>query len=480
MSEAASTSRRITPVMMAGGAGTRLWPMSRSLYPKQFLSLTGAESLLQATCRRVADPARFAAPLILCNTEHRFMVAEQLRLADVSAQAIVLEPLARGTAAAIALGTVLAARADPQALLLVLAADSHIERPDAFLAAVHAAAPVAEAGRLVMFGITPDRPETDYGYIRPGSALNGAAGVHLVEGFHEKPDRATAESFVAAGYLWNSGNFLFRADVMLAELERLEPDLLASCRKSVELAKPSYEFLQLDGAALKPARSKSIDYAVMEHTDRAAVVRSSGLGWSDVGSWDALWGVSSKDADGNVLMGDTLVQDVRGSYVRGNGRLIAAVGVENMIIVESDDVIFIAPRHRAAAAAKGMVERLKQAARTEADIHKTVDRPWGSYKGVDAGDRFQVKRLVVKPGGRLSAQTHHHRSEHWVVVRGTARVTIGKETRLVCENESVYIPAGTLHRLENPGKLPLHLIEVQTGSYLGEDDIVRHDDDYGR
>ena len=453
--------------------------MSRSLYPKQFLSLMGDESLLQATCRRVADPKRFAAPLILCNTEHRFMVAEQLRQAEISAQAIVLEPLARGTAAAIALATVLAARTDPRALLLVLAADSHIERPDAFLAAVHDAAPVAEAGRLVMFGITPDRAETDYGYIRPGSPLNGATGIHLVESFHEKPDRATAETFVAAGYLWNSGNFLFRADAMLAELERFEPALLACCRKAVELAKPSYEFVQLDGAALKPAQTKSIDHAVMEHTDRAAVIRCS-LGWSDVGSWDALWGVSSKDADGNVLLGDTLVQDVRGSYVRGDGRLVAAVGLEDMIIVETDDVIFIAPRHRAASAAKGVVERLKQSARAEADIHKTVDRPWGSYKGVDSGERFQVKRLMVKPGGRLSAQTHHHRSEHWVVVRGTARVTIGAETRLVCENESVYIPAGTLHRLENPGKLPLHLIEVQTGSYLGEDDIVRHDDDYGR
>jgi mannose-1-phosphate guanylyltransferase/mannose-6-phosphate isomerase len=387
--------------------------------------------------------------------------------------------LARGTAAAIALAAVLAARTDPRALLLVLAADSHIERPDAFLAVVRAASAVAEAGRLVMFGITPDRPETDYGYIRPGTPLNGAAGVHLVDGFFEKPDRAKAESFVAAGYLWNSGNFLFSADAMLEELGRLEPDLLANCRKAVELAKPSYEFLQLDGAALKAAQTKSIDHAVMEHTNRAAVIRTS-IGWSDVGSWDALWSVSSKDTDGNVLLGDTLVQDVHGSYVRGNGRLVAAVGLKDMVIVETDDVVFIAPRHRAAAAAKGVVERLRQAARPEADIHKTVDRPWGSYRSVDAGERFQVKRLVVKPGGRLSAQTHHHRSEHWVVVRGTARVTLGAETRLVCENESVYIPAGTLHRLENSGKLPLHLIEVQTGSYLGEDDIVRYDDDYGR
>ena len=479
MPDSAAGATRIIPVVMAGGAGTRLWPMSRSLYPKQFLSLTGGESLLQATCRRVSNPERFAAPLILCNVEHRFIVAEQLRKADVSAQAVVLEPLARGTAAAIALAALFAARTDPHALLLVLAADSHIERPEAFLAAVHAATAVAASGRLVMFGITPDRPETDYGYIRPGAPLDGAAGVHSVEGFCEKPDRARAETFVAAGYLWNSGNFLFRADAMLEELGRFEPDLLASCRKAVELAKPSYEFLQLDGAALKPAQTKSIDYAVMERTDRAAVIRTS-PGWSDVGSWDALWGVSSKDAHGNVLLGDTLVQDVRDSYVRGNGRLIAAVGVEDMVIVETDDVIFIAPRHRAAAASKGVVERLKQAARPEVDIHRTVDRPWGSYKGVDSGERFQVKRLVVKPGGRLSAQTHHHRSEHWVVVRGAARVTIGAETRLVGENESVYIPAGTLHRLENPGKLPLHLIEVQTGSYLGEDDIVRHDDDYGR
>jgi mannose-1-phosphate guanylyltransferase/mannose-6-phosphate isomerase len=371
------------------------------------------------------------------------------------------------------------AQSDPRAVMLVLAADSHIERPAAFLAAVATGTPAAEAGALVMFGVAPSRPETGYGYIQIGAPLAGAAGVRHVDAFLEKPDQATAEAFAASGrHLWNSGNFLFRADVMLGEIERLEPALLAAGRMALARARPHHGYLLLDRAALLETAVSSIDRALMEHTDRAAVVPAD-MGWSDVGSWNALWDVSSKDAEGNVVAGDVLLEDVRGSYVRGTGRLVAAVGIEDIVIVETDDVVFVAPRARAAEA-KGLVERLTQAARPEAANHTSVYRPWGSYRSVDRGDRFQVKRIIVKPGGRLSAQWHHHRAEHWIIVQGTAKVTVGEETRLLHENESVYVPAGTVHRLENPGQLPLHLIEVQTGSYLGEDDIVRLDDDYGR
>lgn len=470
---------KIVPVVLAGGSGTRLWPMSRSLYPKQFLPLMGPETLLAATCRRIADPERFTPPLILCNEEHRFIAAEQLREAGIAPWAILLEPVGRGTAAAVAVAAHFVARSEREAVMLVLAADSHVGRPDAFLAAIDAAAAAAEARRLVMFGIAPTRPETGYGYIRQGAPLNDTPGVFGVDAFLEKPDRPTAEAYLSAGnYLWNSGSFMFTADAILGELERLEPALLDACRQALDLSKPNLEFLQLDGHALSAAPVKSIDHAVMEHTDRAAVVPAN-IGWSDVGSWDALWGVLPRDSNENVLSGDVIVQDVHGSYLHGNGRMIAAVGLQDIVVVETDDVVFIAPRDRAAEA-KGLVERLKQNKRPEADSHTTVYRPWGSYRSVDHGDRFQVKRIVVKPGGRLSGQMHHHRAEHWVVVHGTARVTIGERTKLLHENESVYVPVGTVHRLENPGRLPLHLIEVQTGSYLGEDDIVRFEDDYER
>jgi len=470
---------KIVPVVLSGGAGTRLWPWSRSLYPKQFLPLMGPESLLAATCRRIADAERFSPPLILCNEEHRFIAAEQLREAGIVPQAILLEPIGRGTAAAAAVAALFVARQEPKATMLVLAADSHIERLDAFRAAVEVAATAAEASRLVMFGVVPTRPETGYGYIRRGAPLNDNLGAYSVDAFFEKPDRRTAEAYLSAGdYLWNSGSFAFRADALLGELERLEPAILEACRRALAQSKPNLEFIQLDRQAFAAAPAKSIDYAVMEHTDRAAVVPAD-IGWSDVGSWDALWGISPKDPDANVLSGDVVVQDVRGSYLHADGRMIAAVGLEDIVVVETDDVVFVAPRDRAAEA-KGLVESLKRAGRPEADNHTTIYCPWGSYRSVDRGDRFQVKRIVVKPGGRLSAQIHHHRAEHWVVVYGTAKVTVGEQTRLLHENESVYVPVGTIHRLENPGRLPLHLIEVQTGSYLGEDDIVRLEDDYGR
>lgn len=479
MTGSGTATAKIVPVVIAGGAGTRLWPMSRSLYPKQFLQLIGSRSLLAATCRRVADPTRFSAPLILCNEDHRFIVAEQLREADVVPQAVLLEPVGCGTAAAVTTAALYIAQSDPQGLMLVLAADGHIERPEVFLAAVATGTLAAKAGALVTFGVTPSRPETGYGYLQIGAPLADVAGVHRVDTFLEKPDRATAEAFAASGrHLWNSGNFLFRADAMLGEVERLQPGLLGACRVVLARAQPHHEHLLLDRAALVEIAISSIDQAIMEHTDRAAVVPVD-MGWSDVGSWDALWDVGSKDAEGNVVVGDVLLQDAHGSYVRGNGRMVAAVGIEDLVIVETDDVVFVAPRARAAEA-KGLVERLKQADRPEAASHTSVYRPWGSYRSVDRGDRFQVKRIIVKPGGRLSAQWHHHRAEHWVIVQGTAKVTVGEETRLLHENESIYVPAGTVHRLENPGRLPLYLIEVQTGSYLGEDDIVRLDDDYGR
>jgi mannose-1-phosphate guanylyltransferase/mannose-6-phosphate isomerase len=371
------------------------------------------------------------------------------------------------------------ARSEPEALILVLAADSHVERPDAFRKAIDAAAAAAEARRLVMFGVKPTRPETGYGYIRVGPPLGDGLDAHRVDAFVEKPDRSTAEAYLSAGnYLWNSGSFMFRADTVLDELERLEPALVEACRRALAQARPDLDFMQLDRETFASAPVKSIDHAVMEHTDRAAVVPAD-FGWSDVGSWDTLWSISPKNPDANVLSGDVVVQDVHGSYLHANGRMVAAVGLKDIVLVETDDVVFVAPRERAADA-KGLVETLKRSGRPEADNHSTVYRPWGSYRSIDLGDRFQVKRIIVKPGGRLSAQMHHHRAEHWVVVHGTAKVTIGDQTRLLHENESVYVPVGTLHRLENPGRLPLHLIEVQTGSYLGEDDIVRFDDDYGR
>ncbi len=453
--------------------------MSRSLLPKQFLPLTGPESLLAATCRRVADAGRFAAPIIVCNDEHRFLVAGQLREAAIEPQAILLEPAPRSTAPAAAVAALLIARADPQMLLLLLTADSHIERPDDFRRAIEAGAAAAAQGRLVTFGVAPTRAETGFGYIRLGAPVEGAPGVQEAAAFLEKPDRATAEAYAAGGqHLWNSGNFLFRVDVLLAELDRLQPALLAACRRALDGATPDLDFLRLDGGGFAAAPTISIDHAVMEKTGRAAVVPTD-MGWSDIGSWDALWAAAARDGDGNALTGDVLTEDVRNSYLRSNGRLVAAVGLEDMVVVETDDVIFAAPRGRAAEV-KGLVAHLKAAGRPEADSHSTVYRPWGAYRVVDRGDGFQVKRLIVKPGCRLSAQTHRRRAEHWVVVQGTATVTIGAQTRRLGERESVDIPVGTLHRLENAGDRPLHLVEVQTGGYLGEDDIIRHDDDFGR
>ena len=474
---------RITPVVLSGGSGTRLWPMSRTLYPKQLLPLASSDSLLVDTVRRARAPELFGPAILVCNEEHRFIVAEQLRLAGLERRAIVLEPVGRNTAPAAAVAALMVARETPEGLLLVAPSDHIVADVAAFRAAVAAGADAARRGALVTFGITPTRAETGYGYIRfDAKTKKGASGPDClpVAEFVEKPDQATAEAYLKrGGYVWNSGMFLFRADRYLAELERCRPAIAEACRRAIAEAETDLDFLRLGAAAFTGCPSESIDYAVMENTADAMVVPVA-MGWNDIGSWSALWDVGVKDEAGNVLIGDVMVEDVRDSYVRGDdGKLIAAIGLDGIVLVVTDDAVFAASRERAQDV-KRLVESMKRAKRPEADSHTTVYRPWGSYQSVDAGARFQVKRLIVKPGAKLSAQMHHHRAEHWVVVHGTAKVLRGEDTVLLSENQSIYIPIGTVHRLENPGKVELHLIEVQSGSYLGEDDIVRFQDDYGR
>ncbi|HUA54774.1 MAG TPA: mannose-1-phosphate guanylyltransferase/mannose-6-phosphate isomerase [Candidatus Sulfotelmatobacter sp.] len=478
-----AASELITPVVLSGGSGTRLWPMSRTQFPKQLLPLVSADSLLVDTVRRTRAPALFGAPILVCNQEHRFIVAEQLRQAGLERRAIVLEPVGRNTAPAAAVAALIVARSAPEGLMLVAPSDHIVTDVAAFQRAVAAGVAAARGGALVTFGITPTRAETGYGYIRldPGSGEPGdGARCVPVAAFVEKPDQAVAEGYLEdGGYVWNSGMFLFRADRYLAELERLHPAILEACRRALEGAETDLEFLRLNAAAFAGCPSESVDYAVMEKARNVMVVPAA-MGWNDVGAWGALWEVGAKDGAGNVVIGDVLLEDVRNSYVRcEDGKLVAALGLDDVVLVVTDDAVLAASRARTQDV-KRIVERLKLSNRTEADAHTTVYRPWGSYQSVDAGARFQVKRLVVKPGAKLSAQMHHHRAEHWVVVHGTAKVLRGEETVLLSENQSIYIPIGTVHRLENPGKVPLHLIEVQSGSYLGEDDIVRFQDDYGR
>ena len=476
---AQAKSGTITPVILSGGTGTRLWPMSRALYPKQLLPLLSSDSLLQETVRRVGDPARFAAPLIIANDEHRFIIAEQLRQTAITPQAIILEPVGRNTAPAACVAALVVAATDPDALLLVMPSDHAIADHAAFEAAIARAAVAAGSGALVTFGIAADRPETGYGYIRRGPALTGHEGSYAVAGFVEKPDRARAESYLAAGdYFWNSGIFLFPARLYLDELAARQPDMVASCRAALDTAQRDLDFLRLDKPSFAAMRGESIDYAVMEHTKRAAIVPVS-MGWNDIGSWDALWAIGDKDGAGNVVLGDVVVEDSRNSYLRAEERMIAALGVEDLVVVATGDVVLIAKRDRAQDI-KTLVARLDRAGRSETGTHLTVHRPWGTYRSIHAGDRVQVKHIMVKPGAQLSLQMHHHRAEHWVVVSGTAKVVRGEAEMMLHEDESTYIPVGTKHRLENPGKIPLHLIEVQSGPYLGEDDIVRFEDTYGR
>lgn len=469
---------KIIPTILCGGTGSRLWPMSRALYPKQLLALVSDRTMVQETAGRVADRNRFGAPIIVCNADHRFLIAAQLQQADCAHGGIVLEPAGRNTAPAVALAALKAAETEPDALLLVLAADHLIAKPQAFIDAVDRAAPAAEAGYLVTFGIEPDHPSTGYGYIRLGDG-EVTPGIAPVARFVEKPDAETAQAFLNdGGYRWNSGMFLLRADRYLEELERHAPDILASCREAMKKAVSDLDFIRPDEAAFTACRADSIDYAVMEKSDRAAVVPCD-LGWSDIGSWAQLWQVGEKDGGGNVTVGDTLLEDVHGCYIRSEDKLVAAIGVEDLVIVSTADAVLVTRRDRAQDV-KLLVDRLRTEGREEHNTHQRVYRPWGFYEGIHVGDRHQVKHIQVDPGAQLSLQMHHHRAEHWIVVRGTAKVTRDGEVLLLTENQSTYIPLGATHRLENPGKVPLSMVEVQSGSYLGEDDIVRFEDVYNR
>jgi mannose-1-phosphate guanylyltransferase/mannose-6-phosphate isomerase len=466
----------IRPVILAGGGGTRLWPLSRTGNPKQFHRLVGEESLLQATARRCSG-GRFAEPLILTAEEQRFFVIEQLEEIGVAPAAILLEPAPRNTAPAIAAAALWALARGEDDPLLVMPSDHVIEDPAALLAAVETALPAALDGNLLTFGITPTRPKTGYGYIQ---ARQSSEAVRPVERFVEKPDAARAAEFVSNGsYFWNSGIFLFRPSAFLGELKKHAPDLVEQVERAMAAAATDQTFVRPDAKAFAAVRSISIDYAVMEHSDKVQVVPVS-FAWSDVGSWDAVRELSPADEQGNVLAGDVLALDVHNSLIRSEAEVtVAVVGLDKILCIVTEDAAFVAPLDRAEEV-KWIVEELRSRAHPRADEPARVVRPWGSYQTMDSGDRFQTKRIVVKPGGRLSLQKHQHRSEHWVVVEGMAEVTVGDEVRLLNENESVYIPAGTPHRLANPGEAPLHIVEVQCGSYLGEDDIVRLDDQYGR
>lgn len=463
---------KIQPVILSGGSGTRLWPLSRELYPKQLLCLTGKQTLLQQTITRLEGLEQAAAPIVVCNEEHRFLVAEQLREIGKTASAVILEPAGRNTAPALTLAALRVRAKDDDAVMLVMPADHVIDNVEAFQRALSEALTLAEAGKVVTFGIVPDSPETGYGYIQRGKG-------HDVARFVEKPDLETASCYVDSGeYFWNSGMFVTDAATWLGEIGRTRPDILRACEAAYREGREDGDFFRVKKEAFLSCPSDSIDYAVMEKTSRAALVPLD-AGWSDIGAWSALWEVCDRDDRGNVVEGDVYLHETQNSLLVAKHRFLATVGVEDVIVVETPDAVLVAHKNRAQEV-KQIVERLKAEKRSEHQAHRRVYRPWGTYEGVDAGERFQVKRLVVKPGASLSLQMHHHRAEHWVVVRGTARVTRGDEVTLISENQSTYIPIGTKHRLENPGTIPLEIIEVQSGGYLGEDDIVRFDDVYNR
>ena len=467
--------RRIIPLIMCGGAGTRLWPASREVRPKQFLPLFGVRSTFQDTMLRVSDATLFERPIVITNTAYRFMVLEQL--AEIGLEAdVVLEPMRRDSGPAIAAGAVFAEQRDKDAVVLALAADHVVRDAGAFIAACRQGLRAADAGRIVTFGVQPERAATEYGYISLGEPVSGE--VRAVMKFVEKPDPIRAAEYVKAGYLWNSGNFMFRASVLLDEYRNMDAESVQAVTDSVIKAGRDFGFVTLDASAFGSAKAISIDYAVMEKTARAAVVPVA-CGWSDVGSWHAVWELSEKDSQGNAAQGSAVFEDSRNCNVSTDKALVALEGVDDLVVVATQDAVLVS-RQKDANGLKRLVARLKTITPQVTEEHLKVHRPWGSYQSIDMGERHQVKRIVVKPGGRLSLQKHHHRSEHWIVVRGAARVTVNELVKIVHENESIYIPIGATHRMENPGKIPLELIEVQTGSYLGEDDIIRIEDDYQR
>lgn len=481
----------IIPVILSGGAGTRLWPLSREAYPKQLLPLNGALTMLQETAKRLDGLANIASPMVVCNESHRFLVAEQLRQQDKESVSIILEPCGRNTAPAVAVAALQAMKNGEDPLLLILPADHLINNVEKFQQVVATGKDLATEGKLVTFGIVPDKPETGYGYIRSGEKLEVKGGenvlapssqrlsAYTVAEFVEKPDLATAETYLESGdYYWNSGMFMFRASRFLEELQQFNPQMLKACQVAHAALTKDLDFLRLDADLFAACPSDSIDYAVMEKTADAAVIPLD-AGWNDVGSWSSLWEVGQQDAAGNVCKGDVLTTATSRCYLHGTTRMVAAVGLEDLIVVETADAVLVAQRDQAQEV-KAIVDQLKQQNREEALLHKRVNRPWGAYECIDAADRFQVKRITVNPGASLSLQMHHHRAEHWIVVKGTAQIVRGEETFLLSENESTYIPLGTTHRLENPGTILLEMIEVQSGSYLGEDDIVRFEDTYGR
>jgi mannose-1-phosphate guanylyltransferase/mannose-6-phosphate isomerase len=466
----------LKPVLLSGGVGSRLWPVSREAYPKQFLPLAGDNSMLIDTLART-DNLQAGAPMVICNDDHRFIVAEQLRETGATNSEILLEPVGRNTAPAVAVAALKALESDAEAVLLVLPADHLIKRVDAFIAAVEEALPLAQQGQLVTFGVVPVSAETGYGYIHRGEHMGGES--YKLDRFVEKPDSATAQSYLDSGeYLWNSGMFLLGAQAYLDELQTLAPEMLKACREALAGARSDLDFVRLDEAAFAACPSDSIDYAVMEKTDKGAVV-SLDCGWSDVGAWSALWEVAPRDANDNVVHGDVLLDQSSGNYIRSESRLVAVTGVNDLVVVETTDAVLVASKN-SVQDVKRLVTALKSSGRSEANLHARVYRPWGSYESLITSERFQVKQIVVNPGQKLSLQKHHHRAEHWIVVQGTAEVTCEDKVFMLREDESTYIPLGHKHRLANPGRIPLELIEVQSGTYLGEDDIVRYEDDYGR
>jgi len=467
----------ILPVIMAGGSGSRLWPLSRQQFPKQFLTLLGNHSMLQTTANRLQG-IEHAPAMVICNEEHRFAVAEQFRVNNIANSGIILEPVGRNTAPAIALAATLAIKNGNDPLLFVLAADHVIRDESAFCDAVNRAIPLAERNQLVTFGIVPTAPETGYGYIKRGDLLTNELGFSVAK-FVEKPNLTTAQDYIATGqYYWNSGMFLFKASTYLQELALHGPDIFAACETAMAQTHQDADFIRINKAAFEACPDDSIDYAVMEKTQHAVVVPMD-CGWSDVGSWSALWEIEDKDPQGNVFKGDVIGIDTHNSYVNATEKLVTIIGLDDVVIVETKDAILVAKQSEVQQVKK-VVEQLKSENRSEWQHHREVYRPWGKYDSIDNGSRFQVKRITVNPGEKLSIQMHHHRAEHWIVVTGTAKVTNGDKTILLTENQSTYIPVGVIHALENPGKMPLELIEVQSGSYLGEDDIVRFEDRYGR